>query len=65
MLVLLLSSAWALPALPVPVVHGDFDNDGYTDAAQGFPDASDGAGRVDVFWGNPAARVALTHWVKP
>ena len=65
MLVLLLSSAWALPALPVPVVHGDFDNDGYTDAAQGFPDASDGAGRVDVFWGNPAARVAWPTVLSP
>ena len=43
---------------PLPLVSGDFDGDGLTDRVQGFPEASDGAGRVDVFWGNPNFKVA-------
>ena len=43
---------------PLPVVSGDFDGDGLADKVQGFPEASNGAGRVDVFWGDPNFKVA-------
>jgi hypothetical protein len=43
---------------PLLVVSGDFDGDGQFEGVQGFPEASDGAGRVDVFWGDPNFKVA-------
>lgn len=43
---------------PLLVVRGDFDGDGLRDTVQGFPDASGGAGRVDVFWGTAGFKVA-------
>jgi hypothetical protein len=43
---------------PLLTISGDFNGDGLTDRVQGFPEASDGAGRVDVFWGNPNFKVA-------
>lgn len=43
---------------PLLVVSGDFDGDGHLDKVQGFPQASAGAGRVDVFWGSPSFKVA-------
>ena len=43
---------------PLLVVTGDFDGDNLSDRVQGFPEASDGAGRVDVFWGDEAFKVA-------
>ena len=57
--VLLISApSYAAMDKPLLVVSGDFDGDGQYDRVQGFPDASDGAGRVDVFWGHPAFKVA-------
>ena len=43
---------------PLLVVTGDFDGDSLSDKVQGFPEASNGAGRVDVFWGAAAFKVA-------
>ena len=43
---------------PLLVVTGDFDGDGLSDKVQGFPEASDAAGRVDVYWGAAAFKVA-------
>lgn len=62
---LLAGAAWlcAAPVFgaidqPLLVVTGDFDGDGQTDRVQGYPGASEGAGRVDVFWGDPLFRPA-------
>lgn len=59
------SSAWlfSVPSFaavdqPLLVVTGDFDGDGELDRVQGYPEASNGAGRVDVFWGDPGFKVA-------
>lgn len=43
---------------PVVIAGADFDGDGVGDLAQGFPEASDGQGRVDIFWGRANFRAA-------
>lgn len=52
------TSSFAAIDKPLLSVVGDFDGDGQLDRVQGFPSANDGAGRVDVYWGNPSFKVA-------